>query len=114
MEPRVGPGPARAGRAGHPARRAAGDEHASGAEGRRGGTCSRTRCGHAHARGTFGTCVKNAGIGGVCAWAVWGAAHHVAEMPHDGLFYVACFGIAVFGAIGLGCLWSAANYLRGA
>jgi hypothetical protein len=35
-------------------------------------------------------------------------------MPHDGLFYMACFGIAVFGAIGLGCLWSAANYLRGA
>ena len=64
--------------------------------------------------GTFGACVKNAGIGGLCAWAVWGAAHHVAEMPHDGLFYVACFGIAVFGAIGLGCLWSAANYLRGA
>jgi hypothetical protein len=27
---------------------------------------------------------------------------------------MACFGIAVFGAIGLGCLWSAANYLRGA
>ena len=64
--------------------------------------------------GTFGACVKNAGIGGLCAWAVWGAAHHVAEMPHDGLFYVACFGIAVFGAIGLSCLWSAANYLRGA
>lgn len=64
--------------------------------------------------GTFGACVKNAGIGGLCAWAVWGAARHVAEMPHDGLFYVACFGIAVFGAIGLGCLWSAANYLRGA
>jgi hypothetical protein len=64
--------------------------------------------------GTFGACVKNAGIGGLCAWAVWGAARHVAEMPHDGLFYAACFGIAVFGAIGLGCLWSAANYLRGA
>jgi hypothetical protein len=64
--------------------------------------------------GTFGACVKNAGIGGLCAWAVWGAARHVAEMPHDGLFYAACFGIAVFGAIGLGCLWRAANYLRGA
>ncbi|MCS0584036.1 hypothetical protein NX784_20775 [Massilia pinisoli] len=68
----------------------------------------------ARAQGTFGACVKNAAIGGVCAWAVWGAAHHVAEMPHDGLFYMACFGIAVFGGIGLGCLWSAANYLRGA
>jgi hypothetical protein len=68
----------------------------------------------ARPQGTFGACVKNAAIGGVCAWAVWGAAHHVAEMPHDGLFYMACFGIAVFGAIGLGCLWSAANYLRGA
>jgi hypothetical protein len=64
--------------------------------------------------GTFGACMKNAGIGGLCAAAVWGAGRHVAEMPHDGLFYVACFGIAVFGAIGLGCLWSAANYLRGA
>jgi hypothetical protein len=68
----------------------------------------------ARAQGTFTACVKNAAIGGVCAWAVWGAGHHVAEMPHDGLFYMACFGIAVFGAIGLGCLWSAANYLRGA
>jgi hypothetical protein len=64
--------------------------------------------------GTFSACVKHAGIGGLCAWAAWGAGRHVAEMPHDGLFYVACFGIAVFGAIGLSCLWSAANYLRGA
>jgi hypothetical protein len=64
--------------------------------------------------GTFGACVKNAGIGGLCAWSAWAAGRHVAEMPHDGLFYVACFGIAVFGAIGLSCLWSAANYLRGA
>jgi len=81
------------------------------------GTAPRTRAAPrkpARAQGTFGACVKNAAIGGVCAWAVWGAAHHVAEMPHDGLFYMACFGIAVFGAIGLGCLWSAANYLRGA
>jgi hypothetical protein len=81
------------------------------------GAATRTRAAPrkpARAQGTFGACVKNAAIGGVCAWAVWGAGHHVAEMPHDGLFYVACFGIAVFGAIGLGCLWSAANYLRGA
>jgi len=81
------------------------------------GAATRTRAAPrkpARAQGTFGACVKNAGIGGVCAWAVWGAARHVAAMPHDGLFYMACFGIAVFGAIGLGCLWSAANYLRGA
>jgi hypothetical protein len=65
-------------------------------------------------QGTFGTCAKNIGIFGVCAWAVWGASRHVAEMPHDGLFYAACFGIALFGALGLGCLWSAATYLRGA
>jgi hypothetical protein len=58
--------------------------------------------------------VKNAGIAGLCAWAVWGAGRHVAEMPHDGLFYVACFGIALFGAIGLASLWSAATCLRGA
>jgi hypothetical protein len=64
--------------------------------------------------GTFGACVKNAGIGGLCAWSAWAAGRHVAEMPHDGLFYVACFGIAVFGAIGVSFLWSAANYLRGA
>lgn len=81
------------------------------------GAATRTRAAPrkpARTQGTFGACVKNAALGGVCAWAVWSAGHHVAEMPHDGLFYMACFGIAVFGAIGLGCLWSAANYLRGA
>lgn len=96
----------------HPARKAVAAAPAAAP-----GAATRTRTAArkpARAQGTFGACVKNAGIGGVCAWAVWGAVHHVAEMPHDGLFYMACFGIAVFGAIGLGCLWSAANYLRGA
>ena len=64
--------------------------------------------------GTFGGCVKDIGLSGLSAAAVWAAGSHVAGMPHDGLFYAACFGIAVFGFIGLGCLWSAAGYLRGA
>jgi len=65
-------------------------------------------------RGTFSGCVGNAGIGGLCVLAVWAACGHVLEMQHDGLFYMACFGILVFSFVGLGCLWSAANYLRGA
>lgn len=64
--------------------------------------------------GSFGGCVKNVGLASLCAGAVWAAGPHVAGMPHDGLFYAACFGIAMFGFIGLSCLWSATGYLRGA
>ena len=64
--------------------------------------------------GTFGQCVRNIALSGLCAGAAWAAGSHVAGMPHDGLFFAACFGIVLFGFIGLGCLWSAAGYLRGA
>ncbi|CAH0191701.1 hypothetical protein SRABI118_01510 [Massilia sp. Bi118] len=64
-------------------------------------------------KGSFGGCLKDAGIFGLCAWAVWGAGRHIGEMPHDGLFYMACFGVLLFSVIGLASLRSAANYLRG-
>ena len=44
-----------------------------------------------------------------CALMVFGGISHIGGMDHDGLFYVACFGIAVFG---LGGLWTLSALYR--
>lgn len=66
----------------------------------------------AEERITFWECLQSFGYFVLCAWAVWGAGTHVTEMPRDGLFYLACFGILAFTAFGLLCLSNVVLYLR--
>lgn len=74
------------------------------------GTGRRRRLPHV----TFGDSLRNMAIFGVCVGIGWGAGMQVTAMPHDGSFYMACLGIAVFGIFGLLCLRNTADYLRNA